>query len=678
MRSVTIVVLIATASADEVNIRRPVLILGTPPDAPDSPLPVRRAELTGAVVVPWKLSPSNREEARNFFNTIYAASEAAVPAWTGNYESCTPGTVAGAFQDLVALRINYFREMAGVPAGITLDPTYNGKAQHAALMMSANTNLSHYPPLSWTCYSAAGAEAAGKANLAIGVLGPDAITGYIEDPGPYNFSVGHRRWLLYPQTRVMGSGDVAGDTNHFPANAVWVFDDHFFGPRPPARDDFVAWPPPGYVPYPVVFPRWSLSYPNADFTNATVTVTRNGVPVTAQVEPVFTGAGENSLAWVMNGGDFPASGSHARPLGDTAYGVQVNGVKVGDATRSFAYTVRVFDPAVSGADTVEPRVIGPPVVQMNQPTTFTFTPVPKADGHEVRLSRSTPLTVTEGGEDKLANFDPNLTPGYSVTVGMPKVSGSYAIHLTHLNPPKSQVLTYRKTVLVGTNASITLKSRLGYATTNQHARVQVSTDNGGRWKDVFVQTGTSTAGENSFSSRIGSLTEFVGRSVAVRLLYDYSGGGFYSDAATHVGWLVDDLKFVNCFELTAPQVVEVTTGNRALLTVSANGPHVLEARAKVFGGYPLEWGPALFIGAQTSPVLSVKFDANPRWIAGKLEIEFTATAATGSTQFSLWRSANATEMGTKVAGAGLVNLGGSRYRFTITPAAVEFFRISSP
>ncbi len=669
----------ATAFADGANGRRPAPILGTPPDAPDSVPSFRVVELAGAAVSPWQLAPSNREEVRNFFNTVYAASGAAAPAWTGAYHSCTAGTVSGAFQDWVALRINFFREMAGVPAGISFSPEFNGKAQHAALMMSANTNLSHYPPPTWTCYSAVGAEAAGKANLALGVLGPDAITGYIEDPGPYNGSVGHRRWLLYPQTRTMGTGDVPGDTNHYAANALWVFDDRFSSPRPTTRDEFVAWPPPGYVPFPVVFPRWSLSYPQADFTNATVTVTRNGSPATVQLEPVATGAGENSLVWVMNGGDFQGSDSHARPVADVVYGVQVNGVRIGDATRSFAYAVRVFDPSVPSSDAVRPTITGSTLVQMNQPATFNITPVPKADGHEVRLSRSGPLTITEGGEDKLVNFDLNVTPGYSLTVGLPKYSGSYSIHLTHLNPPQSQALTYRKTVLVGTNASITFRSRLGYATENQHARLQVSTDNGALWQDIFVQTGNSTPGENAFSARTGSLAGFVGRTVSLRLLYDYTGGGFYSDAATHVGWLVDDLKFVNCYELTSPQIAAVAAGNTVTVAATAVGSHVLEARAKVYGGYPLEWGPAYFINSQAGPVLSIAFDGRPRVVAGKLELEFSATAATAATQFSLWRSTNVTEKGTKVAGAVLAKVGGTRYRFTTTPAAgVEFFRISSP
>ena len=51
------------------------------------------------------------------------------------------------------LRLNYYRAMAGVPATVTFSDTYNAMDQQAALMMSANGQLSHSPPTTWTCYT---------------------------------------------------------------------------------------------------------------------------------------------------------------------------------------------------------------------------------------------------------------------------------------------------------------------------------------------------------------------------------------------------------------------------------------------------------------------------------------------------------------------------------------------
>ena len=129
---------------------------------------------------------------------------------------------------------------------------------------------------SWLCYTGDGANAAGNSNLAIGGAGPAAISLYILDNGSNNTAVGHRRWILYPQTQTMATGDVSASGGYPAANATWVFDSNYGGPRPDTRDGFVSWPPPGFVPYPTVWNRWSFSYPNADFAAATVTVSSNG------------------------------------------------------------------------------------------------------------------------------------------------------------------------------------------------------------------------------------------------------------------------------------------------------------------------------------------------------------------------------------------------------------------
>ena len=70
----------------------------------------------------------------------------------------------------------------------------------------------------------------------------------------------------------MGTGDVPSANNLW--NDLWVFDTNYSAPRPGTRDGFVAWPPKGYVPYQAVYPRWSFSYPGADFSGASVTMSR--------------------------------------------------------------------------------------------------------------------------------------------------------------------------------------------------------------------------------------------------------------------------------------------------------------------------------------------------------------------------------------------------------------------
>jgi uncharacterized protein YkwD len=307
--------------------------------------------LAGAPASGISLNPKSRPASRAFYNTYYKASEGAVIGWTGNHSACDAGETAEDFRDAVLLRLNYFRAMAGVPSGIVLSDVYNGKAQEAAFMMSVNKALSHSPPPSWTCYSADGAEAASNSNLSLGVLGPMAITGYMKDPGSGNYAVGHRRWILYPQTQTMGTGDIPYVSNYLPSNSLWVFDSNLFGPRPPTREEFVSWPAPGYVPYQVVFPRWSFSYPSANFGAATVTMTRGGVNISVALEVIATGYGENTIVWIpnqMNNGDI-----WPKPDKDTTFSVVISNVIINGIARNFQYDVTIFDPDVLRAAVVD-------------------------------------------------------------------------------------------------------------------------------------------------------------------------------------------------------------------------------------------------------------------------------------------------------------------------------------
>jgi uncharacterized protein YkwD len=267
----------------------------------------------------------------------YLSSEGVEIGWDGNHNSCSAGSTSPQFRQAVLMRINYFRGMAGVPRLEGLSPAYNAAAQQAALMMSANGSLTHSPPPGWNCYTTAGSQGAGNSNLSLGHNGPSAITGQMRDQGDLNHPVGHRRWILYPQTRRMGTGDVPQADHFRPANALWVFDDHLNLSRPATRDGFVAWPPPGYVPYPLVFPRWSFSYPLADFSQAQVQMSLDGRAVEVMLLPLALGYGENTLVWEPKTA-WPA------PISEMAFSVLVKNVWIEGSSRSFQYTVVVFNP----------------------------------------------------------------------------------------------------------------------------------------------------------------------------------------------------------------------------------------------------------------------------------------------------------------------------------------------
>ena len=237
----------------------------------------------------------DRQQIVNNYNNIYLGSEVSTPqlGWTGNINTCDPGTISTLSINNTLDRINYFRDLVGLPSDIIFDPILNQKCQESALMMEANGTVDHFPPASWNCYTTDGASAAANSNLVIGRHSSGAITGMIEDPGSHNYFVGHRRWLLYTRANTFGTGSTDN------TNVTWVVDIPSFNAP---FYEFVAYPSEGFFPAPLVFERWSLSVPDADFSNTTISMTdEQGINIPLTIEPAYPGGaiiGDNTIVWV--------------------------------------------------------------------------------------------------------------------------------------------------------------------------------------------------------------------------------------------------------------------------------------------------------------------------------------------------------------------------------------------
>ena len=344
VRSATAVVALALGLA---GLRAPAVGVG---------LAAEQLGLSGSVPA-GNLSVDTRDRADvvDFFRRVYMASNGAERriGWTGSHSECDAGTVSNLFLEDVRRRINYFRAMAGVPANVMLDSVKNGKAQAAALLYSVNGALSHYPRRDfphWNCLSDDADEAARNSNIGYGSsYGAGVVDNFMRDAGAGNAQVGHRRWLLYPRAVEMGVGVVPGrrepgDAAGGPAGrAIWVIGDR----AEVGSEDWVgvSWPPAGFVPYMVVYPRWSFSMRNADFGGAKVSMRMAGEEVGLTIESASTwsrrGAGESTVVWR------PEVGMGERPTGDAVYTVTISDFLLGDVRRSVSYEVTVIDPLSS-------------------------------------------------------------------------------------------------------------------------------------------------------------------------------------------------------------------------------------------------------------------------------------------------------------------------------------------
>lgn len=291
---------------------------------------------TVADVNGFTVSPNVRVSVASFYDNVYLPTQSVPMNWTGNAPACNAGSTSQAYIDASFDLINYYRAMVELPPVVN-DTSKNAASQEAALMMSRNNSLSHYPPNTWLCYTSAGYTAAGKSNIALGAAGPRAIDLYIRDPGSGNTAIGHRRWILHPPRASFGIGSVGGSTRD--ANALWVFAGT--ASRPAAG--IVAWPPKGFVPYRLVYPRWSFSLnssPSANYSAATVSMQEGSTPVALNIiSRTANGYGDNTLVWEPSGLSFSAGQA------DRAFDIVVSNVSnAGQST--YTYRVTVIDPAI--------------------------------------------------------------------------------------------------------------------------------------------------------------------------------------------------------------------------------------------------------------------------------------------------------------------------------------------
>lgn len=635
----------------------------TPPQAPTSldglgptPAPDARAPQADSG---YTLDVSQREAVRLFYKTVFASSANVASGWTGNTAGCVAGDTTAAFKAATLRRINWFRAMAGVPASVQLDATFNAKAQQAALMMAANNQLSHFPTGSWACHSAVGAEAAAKSNLALGRVGADSVAeGYMRDSGANNAAVGHRRWLLYPQTQLMGAGDVDGSTR---VNALWVFDANIAGPRPAVRDEFVAWPPAGYVPHATVYPRWSFSYPQADFSAASVTMTEDGAPLATRLEVVSNGAGENTLVWFP--GSYADGMNWARPAGDTVYRVTVSDVRVGGVARSFSYTVVVFDADVA---TSSITLAGSSAVQAGQSAPYSFAAQPGATGYQWRSLGVTPFNLADGAEAGSGNFTAATSAGYEVVDSGVAATGVRSFHLAHTQAT-DQTLLLNAVLVPGASGVLQFNSRLGLASPTQLAMVELSQDDGASWVALFQQAGqqsgtTSNFGETRFSPKTISLAPYAGRTIRLRWRYAFSSGSFYPQATAGIGWYVDDIVLAGVDTLgTAGTPVDMALPAFSFTGVGA-GTVLLQARAGMFG-YWGDWSAARSVAVAAGPVSIAGADCLFNWAERNHPALFApsgAASATSAPYYYRFYAGTQAYLGVSTADGNVYYLAGNR------------------
>jgi len=619
---------------------------GASPGGASAPGPVLPREAGKAPPAhPWNqtsaeaafaLTLEDREEVRQFYQRVYFASRGVPMEWTGDYGNLTAGTTSAAWQESTRLRINFFRAMAGVPANITFDPELAAKCQEAALIMSLNNMLSHDVPPNWTGYTEDGAEAANKSNIALGTAGAESVTGYIRDSGQNNDRVGHRRWKLYPPNTTMAAGDVPGDDTYRKANAIWVIADQF-GARPQTREPFVAWPPPGYVPAPLVYARWSFSSPDADFRNATVTMKRGEESLPVELEDLSpqnpqsgSKIGDNTIVWIADGlnpnfsdGGFTPPEDWPIPEEDETIEVTVANVLMNGESRDFTYEVTVFDPDEPTPGTPEPTLsVSGPIGQAGQ--AFDFQSVSFGQGLQFRQLTGDPVTWLDSADNGTERFIVQVPQVDNVVQTARTASPPNAFYLP-ANGQDDRYLQIRGDFLVGESAELAFLHSLS-ANFSVLPRIEVSLNDGESWTPVWRDQRQLSSFSSDFESIQVDLSDLIGRTIQIRFGMIHSEGSFNTSSDPDWGWALDDISLSGVLEVKDVTEAVDTPGPVVVLDPTEVEGDFLQARQRVFGRFFLDWSPAhpisedpgfehsLPAGATTSfQNLGRTYAANPEW-----------------------------------------------------------------
>lgn len=302
----------------------------------------------------------SKEQVSNDYKENYLGSEIKELGWNGNTLLCMKGEINSEAYKKVMQRINYFRRMAGVPDVIELNDSLNEVAQAAALIMYANNYLTHEPTKNLKCYSDIGYDGASTSNLSSLIKGEysQIIADEMEDGGANNKDCGHRAWILKASTKMMGFGATIGSyalcvinrtTNHKPI------------------PDFYSWPPNGYVPYQVVYNKWSFYIPEGeiDFSKTKIEMTVDGKPIRCSILSRNGNFGDPSITWnvsrlkeefnymflskkenkfIAYSMDEKKKYFIKQQLLDKKISVKITDVKINNELKNFEYDVDIFDP----------------------------------------------------------------------------------------------------------------------------------------------------------------------------------------------------------------------------------------------------------------------------------------------------------------------------------------------
>jgi len=197
-----------------------------------------------------------------------------------------------------------------------------------------------------------------------------------------------------------------------------------------------------------------------------------------------------------------------------------------------------------------------PIAPPTAPPVLTATPPVPTDGYEAprypmaksALSASSLSVVSTWREqvETSEQVSATLASSRSVVQSSVVAEGVGAFQLG--NPSFSdESIVLAPAVVPAVGTLLFFESKIGYATTFQFARVQVSTNNGASWTSIWSKQGSGSAGDGGFQLETVSLGAYAGMTIRLRFFYEFTTGSAYTGTDSSVGWFIDDIQIGEVF-----------------------------------------------------------------------------------------------------------------------------------
>lgn len=327
---------------------------------------------------------------------------------------------------------------------------------------------------------------------------------------------------------------------------------------------------------------------------------------------------------------------------------------------------------------VPPTLGGTTVAYLGRDNVWRISPVGGATAYEGQAFRRLPWSAPEGAEDGLGRLVADVSPGYTPTSTGVRRSGQASFHLAHPQPPRNQYLTLHRPIRLGVASELRFFSRLRLAAPPQVARVQISTDAGVTWEDLWSQAGTGDSGDASFVEQRRSLAAYAGRSVVLRWAYTFTSGSYFPQTSDQVGWFIDDIDVSGAEELAEDTVAPTVAGDELRFRPTELGLYLLQVRARL-GDRVLPWGNPLGVTVQDGGPVPPRLRLTSGLAGDGGVLEIGAVVEEGTAGVLELESAPGPEGPWAVEpGATLEpgeGAGAYRVRVAVVPGGVRFFRV---